>query len=53
MLKLALLFTAALAAFTGLADARDCYKGLSYCGRALMKKGEQNDRESIVKLSSP
>lgn len=48
MLKLVLLFTAALAAFTGLADARDCWKGLSYCGRALIKKGEQIDRESFV-----
>jgi hypothetical protein len=48
MVQLTLLFTAGLAALTGLVAAESCKDGLNYCGYNLLHKGEpktQKERE--------
>ncbi|KAK3382542.1 hypothetical protein B0T24DRAFT_17556 [Lasiosphaeria ovina] len=43
MVNIAILVPALALAFSGLADARDCTKGLRYCGYNLLKIGNYKD----------
>ncbi|KAK1948665.1 hypothetical protein LY78DRAFT_664789 [Colletotrichum sublineola] len=55
MVKISIVLSAIAVALSGVAEARECTKGLRYCGYNLLKIGDyQSDiRKALVKAKQP